>query len=120
MYSKAVRLLLACAISNLSGCCTLSEGVQVVAKLSEEAIQERLTKIPGWERKDNEIVKKYRFNDFKGSMAFVNRVADLAEAAGHHPDIFISWNRVTLSLSTHSEGGLTDKDFDLAEQIDGL
>ena len=74
--------------------------------------------LPGWERDGDEIEKRFRFDDFTASMAFVNRVADLAEAADHHPDIAIKYNRVKLTLSTHSEGGVTEKDFALAAQID--
>jgi 4a-hydroxytetrahydrobiopterin dehydratase len=74
----------------------------------------------GWELKDKEIVKLYKFNDFKEALAFVNRVGALAEEADHHPDIDIRWNKVTLTLSTHSAGGLTDKDFALARAIDLL
>ena len=72
----------------------------------------------GWELKEGAIVKLYKFKDFVESMRFVNRVAELAEAQDHHPDILIRWNRVTLTLSTHSAGGLTEKDFHLAAQID--
>lgn len=76
-------------------------------------------KLPaGWELKDNSIVKLYKFKDFLEAMRFVNRVAEQAEAADHHPDILIRWNKVTLTLSTHSAGGLTEKDFNLAAQID--
>ena len=74
---------------------------------------------PGWELKAAEIAKLYKFKDFKEAMGFVNRVADLAEEADHHPDILIRYNKVTLTLSTHSAGGLTEKDFQLARKIDG-
>ena len=73
--------------------------------------------VPGWENNGKEITRVYKFKDFKEAMAFVNRVADLAEAADHHPDIDIRYNKVTLTLSTHSAGGLTEKDFALARQI---
>jgi 4a-hydroxytetrahydrobiopterin dehydratase len=84
------------------------------------AVEEFVTDHPGWEWSDTEISKTFTFTDFNGSMEFVNRVAEAAEAANHHPDIDIRWNRVTLRLSTHSEGGLTQKDLDLATEIDGL
>lgn len=87
-------------------------------RLSKDEARARLKNLQGWKLDDDEIEKEYRFADFKQAMAFVNRVADLAEEANHHPDIEIKYNRVELSLSTHSEGGLTDKDFALAEQID--
>lgn len=86
--------------------------------LSKDEARARLGRLQGWKLDDDEIEKEYRFADFKQAMAFVNRVAELAERANHHPDIEIKYNRVELSLSTHSEGGLTDKDFALAEQID--
>ena len=74
----------------------------------------------GWSREGEELVKVVTRRDFVEAMKFVNAVADLAESANHHPDIAISWNTVTLRLSTHSAGGLTRLDLDLAAQIDGL
>ncbi len=73
--------------------------------------------VQGWENNGKEITRTYKFSDFKEALVFVNRVADLAEAADHHPDIDIRYNKVRLTLSTHSAGGLTDKDFSLAKQI---
>jgi 4a-hydroxytetrahydrobiopterin dehydratase len=73
-----------------------------------------------WSREGDELVKVVTRKDFVEAMKFVNALADLAETAGHHPDIAISWNTVTLRLSTHSAGGLTQLDLDLAGQIDGL
>ena len=73
-----------------------------------------------WERDGDEIVKTVRRADFAGAMELVNEVARLAEAANHHPDVDIRWNMVTLRLSTHSEGGLTEKDISLARAIDTL
>jgi 4a-hydroxytetrahydrobiopterin dehydratase len=74
----------------------------------------------GWSREGDELVKVVTRKDFAEAMKFVNALAELAEAAKHHPDIAISWNTVTLRLSTHSAGGLTLADLDLAAQIDGL
>jgi len=74
----------------------------------------------GWQRSGNEIVHEATFKDFAEALAWVNEVGALAEARGHHPDIAISWNRVTLRLSTHSAGGLTQLDFELAEAINGI
>ena len=74
--------------------------------------------VPGWENNGKEITRAYKFSDFKEAMLFVNRVAGLAETADHHPDILIRYNKVQLTLSTHSAGGLTEKDFSLARQID--
>ena len=74
-----------------------------------------------WREEDAELVRDFKFKDFAEAMAFVNRVADAAEEANHHPDILVhGWNKVRLTLSTHSEGGLTDKDHALARRIDGL
>jgi 4a-hydroxytetrahydrobiopterin dehydratase len=85
--------------------------------LTETEIRERLERLPGWERRGSEIRRTWSFADFAGSMAFVNRVAELAEAADHHPDVDIRYSMVTLALSTHSAGGLTARDFALAEAI---
>jgi 4a-hydroxytetrahydrobiopterin dehydratase len=74
-----------------------------------------------WRREGDEIVRDWRFKDFAEAIAFVNRVAEVAEDANHHPDILVhGWNNVRLSLSTHSEGGLTAADFTLAERFDRL
>ncbi|MDA8033821.1 MAG: 4a-hydroxytetrahydrobiopterin dehydratase [Actinomycetota bacterium] len=73
-----------------------------------------------WERQGSELVKVVRRQDFAGALAYVNDVARLAERAGHHPDVDIRWNTVTLRLSTHSLGGITDADLELAGQIDAL
>jgi len=89
-----------------------------MAKLSPEEIKNRLTGLAGWQLADNAIRKQFKFNDFMSAVAFVNRVANAAEAADHHPDIVINYTRVTMSLSTHSAGGITEKDFDLAQKID--
>jgi len=76
--------------------------------------------VPAWRRQGDAIVRNFQFPDFPAAMAFVNQVAALAEAAAHHPDIDIRWNRVTLLLTTHDAGGLTEQDFSLARQIDLL
>ncbi|MGH8946971.1 MAG: 4a-hydroxytetrahydrobiopterin dehydratase [Acidimicrobiia bacterium] len=74
----------------------------------------------GWSRSDDSISRTFEFADFNEAMGFVMRVAMEAEKADHHPDIDIRWNKVTLTLSTHSEGGLTVKDLKLADTVDGL
>ncbi|REE99148.1 4a-hydroxytetrahydrobiopterin dehydratase [Thermomonospora umbrina] len=86
--------------------------------LDDGAVAAELAAAPGWERDGDAIVRTVELADFRAAMDFVNRVAGLAEAADHHPDITIRWNKVTLTLSTHSAGGLTRKDFDLARSID--
>jgi 4a-hydroxytetrahydrobiopterin dehydratase len=77
--------------------------------------------IGDWRREGETLVRDREFEDFKAAMAWVNRVADAAEEANHHPDILVhGWNKVRLTLTTHSEGGLTDKDAEMARTIDGL
>ncbi|MBI3249380.1 MAG: 4a-hydroxytetrahydrobiopterin dehydratase [Deltaproteobacteria bacterium] len=89
--------------------------------LSQTEIQGKLRSIPGWElAKSKAIQKKFTFPDFKEALAFVNQVGDLAEKSDHHPDIAVNYNKVTLTLSTHSAGGLTSKDFDLAGHIEKI
>ena len=88
-----------------------------MSPLTENEIQALLPRVPGWQRQGAELRRTWTFPDFKGSMAFVNRVADLAEAANHHPDVDIRYSRVTLVLSTHDAGGLTTRHFSLAESI---
>jgi 4a-hydroxytetrahydrobiopterin dehydratase len=88
--------------------------------LPRDEVNSRISSLSGWELDGDEIEKKFHFADFAASMAFVNKVAERAEAADHHPDIEIKYNEVELKLSTHSEGGLTEKDFELAQQIDAI
>lgn len=75
---------------------------------------------PDWSWADTEITRTFEFSDFNESVGFVTRVAMEAEKANHHPDIDVRWNKVTLTLSSHSEGGLTQKDLDLADTAEGL
>lgn len=88
--------------------------------LTPTQIKAALATIPQWSRRGKTISRTYEFKDFVVAMKFVNAVAKLAEKAWHHPDIDIRWNRVTLVLSTHDAGGLTTKDFDLAQRFDCL
>jgi 4a-hydroxytetrahydrobiopterin dehydratase len=91
-----------------------------MARLSDEEIEQRLTG-GDWRREGEAIVREYKLADFAAAIAFINRVAEVAERANHHPDILLhGWNKVRLELSTHSEGGLTEADFALAAEIDGL
>jgi 4a-hydroxytetrahydrobiopterin dehydratase len=89
-------------------------------RLTEDQIQEELEKLRGWAREGNAIRKQYTLGGFPDAIAFVARLAFDAEAADHHPDITINFKRVTLVFSTHSEGGLTQKDFDGARKVDEL
>jgi 4a-hydroxytetrahydrobiopterin dehydratase len=86
---------------------------------SEEQVQAAIAKLDGWELRDGRLRKQYTFRTSLRAVAFVNSVAYLAEGAGHHPDITINYNKVTLRLVTHSAGALTDRDFSLAAEIDG-
>jgi 4a-hydroxytetrahydrobiopterin dehydratase len=86
--------------------------------LSDIEIQRMLGKIPGWTRKGDSITKTFQFKDFLTGIDFVGGIAEVAEKANHHPDIDIRYNKVTCTLSTHSEDGITQKDLDLAAQID--
>lgn len=88
--------------------------------VSDEEIEAFIEAHPSWSRSGAEIERTYEFADFSEAMGFVTRVALTAEKANHHPDVDIRWNKVILTLSTHSEGGLTTKDLDLADTIDGL
>jgi 4a-hydroxytetrahydrobiopterin dehydratase len=87
-------------------------------RLSDIAIQRELGSLPGWSRRGDVITKTYQFRAFLTGIEFVNAVAKAAEAADHHPDIDIRYTKVTCSLSTHSAGGITQKDLDLAKQIE--
>lgn len=91
-----------------------------LTKLSDAEITARLEDLAEWSQPGEEIQRTYRFKDFVEAMAFVQAVASHAEAVQHHPDILIRYSRVTLSLSTHDAGGITDKDFDFARTADGL
>ena len=86
--------------------------------LSEAEVQEGVAALSGWELRDGRLRKQFQFRTFLRALAFVNSVAYLAESAGHHPDITINYNRVTLRLITHSEKALTDRDFALAGEIE--
>jgi 4a-hydroxytetrahydrobiopterin dehydratase len=91
-----------------------------MGKLSEAEVARKLGSVPGWKRAGTEISRTFQFKDFAGAMQFVNGVAAEAEKANHHPDIDIRWNKVKLVLSTHDAGGLTEKDFALAQVCDKL
>ena len=89
-----------------------------MALLSEQEIERQLHDVAGWTHEGSAIKKQYVFSDFPAAVAFVNRLVPDAEAADHHPDVLINYRRVTLVFSTHSEGGLTQKDFDGAAMAD--
>lgn len=91
-----------------------------MALLADTEIESRLAELPGWSRSGEAIVKEFGCGDFVGSVAFVERLVAPAEAMNHHPDLEISWDKVRVSLSSHSEGGLTAADFELAGKIEKL
>jgi len=88
--------------------------------LSQSEVETRLGSLPGWRVESGELTRTFTHKDFRAALAFVNKAGDLAEEAGHHPDIDIRYNKVRLALVTHDAGGLTTKDFDLAAAIDRL
>jgi 4a-hydroxytetrahydrobiopterin dehydratase len=89
--------------------------------LTQDEVAKKLSSLSGWTEEGKQIMKQFQFKDFADALAFVNKVGEEAEKMDHHPDIFIhSWNKVKITISTHSEGGITKKDFQLAEIIEGL
>ena len=91
-----------------------------LVRLSDAEVDKKLRKLPEWSQSGDSIQRTYAFEDFVKAMAFVNRVADRAEKQQHHPDLLIRWNKVTLTLSTHDAGGLTEKDLAMAADCDRL
>jgi 4a-hydroxytetrahydrobiopterin dehydratase len=91
-----------------------------MALLDDAQIEERLAELPGWERSGEAIAKTFGCGDFVGSVRFVESLVEPAEGMNHHPDLAISWSEVTVTISTHSEGGLTAADFELAAKVDAL
>jgi 4a-hydroxytetrahydrobiopterin dehydratase len=91
-----------------------------MALLSDEDVKERLKALEGWRQRGEYIVKSFDRGDFVGSVKFVDSIVEPAEEMNHHPDIAISWSQVEVAISTHSEGGLTENDFELAKQVEEL
>ena len=89
-----------------------------MARLSDQEIEHALTECDGWSRDGDAIVKEFDRGDFAGSVDFVNAIAPSAEEMNHHPDLEISWSKVKVKITTHSEGGLTGNDFELARKVD--
>ena len=93
----------------------------IMAVLNQNEINEQLNNVKGWKFENNKIGKEFELKDFKSALEFVNKVGAEAESLDHHPDILMhSWNKVKISVSTHSEGGVTEKDFKLAANIEGI
>jgi len=88
--------------------------------LDQQQINQKLESLKSWTLEGKKLVKTFKFEDFIKAIDFVNKLVSPAESAGHHPDILISYNKVTINLTTHDEGGLTQKDFDLAQEITNL
>ncbi|MGI8727837.1 MAG: 4a-hydroxytetrahydrobiopterin dehydratase [Solirubrobacterales bacterium] len=91
-----------------------------MALLEDQQVQERLADLDGWSRAEQKIIKEFNRGDFVGSVEFVRQVVEPAEEMGHHPDLAISWDTVEVAITSHSEGGLTEADFELAGRIDEL
>jgi 4a-hydroxytetrahydrobiopterin dehydratase len=91
-----------------------------MALLSDDDVKERLKELEGWRQRGEYIVKSFDRGDFVGSVKFVDSIVEPAEEMNHHPDIAISWSQVEVAISTHSEGGLTENDFELAKKVEEL
>ena len=91
-----------------------------MAALSNDEIARRLEDLEGWGQDGDSLRKQFQFDDFKGSIDFVNRLTAPAEEMNHHPDLTISWNKVGVTITTHAAGGLTANDFELASRIDAI
>ena len=91
-----------------------------MALLDGSTIQDRLEDLSGWRYEDDAIHKEYGFDDFVSAVDFVNELTEVAEEKGHHPDLEVSWGKVVVHFSTHSEGGVTEKDLEMAEAADRL
>ena len=89
-------------------------------KLNPDEITDKLRTLPGWERKGDTIAKQYTFKEFMDGIRFINRIAEIAEQMDHHPDgMTVNYRRITFTLTTHDQGGITEKDFKLADAIEG-
>lgn len=110
-------LLIAVSSLMLLASSAYAENLNSLVRLSETEVSDRLQQLPDWTVRDQQLVCTYQLGSFVEAIAFVNRLVDPAEAAEHHPDLLISYNRVTVTLTTHDAGGLTALDFALAEAI---
>ncbi len=97
-----------------------NQGMANTMVLNETEINQKIQTLPGWTKEGDAIARTFEFKDFIAAIDFVNKLVAPAEAAGHHPDIAISYNKVSISLTTHDAGGITQKDFDLAQKISEL
>ncbi|MBK7874899.1 MAG: 4a-hydroxytetrahydrobiopterin dehydratase [Planctomycetes bacterium] len=102
------------------GFCCYSQCVHTIPVLDATAIAQSMAAVPAWTRVDTRLRREFAFRDFSEAFAFMTRVALLAEKANHHPDWSNSWSKVVIELTSHDAGGLTQRDFDLAREIDAL
>jgi 4a-hydroxytetrahydrobiopterin dehydratase len=109
-----------CSLTGLSVSVPVSGYAHRMAKLDAAEVERRVADLQGWGLRGNAISRQFEFRSFPDAIAFVTRLAFDAEGADHHPDVLISYKRVTLTYSTHSEGGLTKKDFDGAKNAEAL
>ncbi len=86
-------------------------------RLTDSEISERLRSLDGWEVRDSRLVKSFKFKDFMSAVQFVDEIAPIADAQGHHPDLQVGWGKVVVELTSHDAGGLTEKDFDVAARL---
>ncbi|HXG95666.1 MAG: 4a-hydroxytetrahydrobiopterin dehydratase [Chloroflexi bacterium] len=86
-------------------------------RLTDSEISDRLRSLEGWEVRDSRLVKSFKFKDFMSAVHFVDEIAPLAEAEGHHPDLQVGWGKVVVELTSHDAGGLTEKDFEVASRL---
>lgn len=89
-------------------------------RLSQAEISEKIKEVDNWSLRGESIQKEWKFKDFRKAMIFINKIANLAEEHDHHPELYNDYNKVRLTFSTHDVGGLTDKDFKIAKEVDGL
>ena len=122
MYIKKfyLSLITISAVLVLASSILAGEPPTTPRRLSDTEISQQLPSLSGWTIENQQLRRTYQFKNFVESIDFVNRLVEPAEKAGHHPDIVISYNQVTISLTTHDAGGLTQKDFDLAAIISQL
>ena len=88
-------------------------------RLTDSEISERLRSLDGWEVRDSRLVKSFKFKDFMSAVQFVDEIAPIADAQGHHPDLQVGWGKVVVELTSHDAGGLTEKDFEVAARLPG-
>ena len=98
----------------------LAPAIANTMPLSQTEINQKLQTVPQWQQSQQTITRTFKFKNFVEAIAFVDKLVEPAEAAGHHPDLAISYNKVTVSLTSHDAGGLTEKDFSLAQTISDL